>query len=147
MMKRTRIWKSTWTSKHISKCLLKGSPFLKSTLSKLLTVLGMSFVGVLIFLTSVPSSAEISLAAPSFAPTTPPQAALVCSACHGAAGISNNPTWPNLAGQKKDYLESQIIAFKKGERKNQLMSPVSNLINDADISILAEFFSKLPGAR
>ena len=35
-----------------------------------------------------------------------------CSACHGATGISVSPLWPNLAGQKEQYLVKQIKAFR-----------------------------------
>lgn len=45
-----------------------------------------------------------------------------CEACHGPAGVSLNPTIPNLAGQKPAYLESQLKAFHSKERKNDLMN-------------------------
>jgi hypothetical protein len=35
---------------------------------------------------------------------------VVCSACHGADGTSVNPQWPNLKGQKEEYLIKQIKA-------------------------------------
>ena len=37
--------------------------------------------------------------------------AAMCAGCHGAAGVSINPMWPNLAGQKEAYLSKQIIVF------------------------------------
>ncbi len=164
MMKRQQILNSASDLLKTTTLALKGSPGLKPKLSKLWTLkflkglinasisgsisgsIGSSIIG-LIVLTFELASAEISLAPANTASAAPPQAALVCSACHGANGISNNPTWPNLAGQKKDYLESQIAAFKKGDRKNQLMSPIASMINDADIPVLAEYFSKLSGSK
>ena len=69
--------------------------------------------------------------------------ATVCAACHGQKGISNNPLWPNLAGQKEQYLIKQIKAFKSGERKDPSMAPmVANLTED-DIKNLAAYFSSL----
>jgi cytochrome c553 len=48
---------------------------------------------------------------------TPPEAAQVCAACHGQAGVSAIPTNPNLAGQHLDYLEQALEQYKSGARK------------------------------
>ena len=73
--------------------------------------------------------------------------AAVCAACHGAKGISNNPLWPNLAGQKEAYLIKQIKAFKSGDRKEPTMVPmVANLTED-DIKNLAAYFSSLKACK
>lgn len=69
--------------------------------------------------------------------------ALSCAACHGANGVSVNPLWPNLAGQKKDYLKKQIMDFKAGARKDPLMSPMAAAIADADVDDLVAYFSSL----
>ena len=37
----------------------------------------------------------------------------VCVTCHGANGISPAPQWPNLAGQKYDYMVDEMIRFKE----------------------------------
>ncbi|HYL49535.1 MAG TPA: c-type cytochrome, partial [Stellaceae bacterium] len=34
----------------------------------------------------------------------------VCSSCHGLRGKSVSPTFPNLAGQQKDYIVAQLKA-------------------------------------
>lgn len=67
----------------------------------------------------------------------------VCAACHGAAGISANPIWPNLAGQKDAYLVKQMKAFKDGTRKDPMMSPMAAPLTDADMDNLAAYFSSL----
>ena len=73
--------------------------------------------------------------------------AAVCAACHGQNGISNNPLWPNLAGQKEAYLIKQIKAFKSGDRKEPTMVPmVANLTED-DIKNLAAYFSSLKACK
>ena len=69
--------------------------------------------------------------------------AAVCAACHGQKGISSNPLWPNLAGQKKTYLIKQIKAFKSGERKDASMAPMVANLTDEDIKNLAAYFSSL----
>jgi cytochrome c553 len=48
--------------------------------------------------------------------------AAVCAACHGPNGVSANPQWPNLAGQKDLYLIKQMKAFRDGTRVDPLMS-------------------------
>ena len=69
--------------------------------------------------------------------------AAVCSACHGANGISGNDMWPNLAGQKQGYLVAQMKAFRDGERKNAMMAPMAANLSDADIANLAAYYASL----
>jgi len=70
-----------------------------------------------------------------------------CIACHGSAGISSNPIWPNLAGQKKQYLVQQIKAFKSGARKNASMAPMVQALSDTDIENLAAYYSSLKACK
>lgn len=69
--------------------------------------------------------------------------AAACGACHGLNGISPNPIWPNLAGQKEQYLIAQMKAFRDGMRKNPMMSPMATPLSDADIDNLAAYYSSL----
>ncbi|HEY5719423.1 MAG TPA: cytochrome c [Gammaproteobacteria bacterium] len=69
--------------------------------------------------------------------------AAVCGACHGPNGVSVNPQWPNLAGQKDLYLVKQLKAFRDGTRVDPLMSPQAKPLSDSDIEDLAAYFSKL----
>lgn len=66
-----------------------------------------------------------------------------CAACHGEKGVSVNPQWPNLAGQKKEYLKMQLHAFRDGTRVNPLMSPMAKTLSEADIEAIADYFSSL----
>jgi cytochrome c553 len=65
----------------------------------------------------------------------------VCAACHGATGHSMNPLWPNLAGQKEQYLAKQIKAFRDGTRKDPTMAPMVAALTDDDIANLAAYFA------
>ncbi len=65
----------------------------------------------------------------------------VCAACHGATGVSMNPMWPNLAGQKEQYLAKQIKAFRDGTRKDPTMAPMVAALTDGDIANLAAYFA------
>lgn len=69
-----------------------------------------------------------------------------CVACHGSNGISQIPMYPNLAGQKEQYLVLQLKAFRSGERKNMVMAPMASGLSDEDINDLAAYYANLnPG--
>ena len=70
-----------------------------------------------------------------------------CIACHGNVGVSANTFWPNLAGQKDQYLIEQLKAFRDGIRINSLMSPVAKMFTDQDIEDLAAYFNQLKPGR
>jgi cytochrome c553 len=65
----------------------------------------------------------------------------MCASCHGPAGISLSPLWPNLAGQKEQYLIKQIKAFRDGTRQDPMMAPMVAALSDADIDNLAAYYS------
>ena len=69
--------------------------------------------------------------------------AAVCAACHGPNGVSANPQWPNLAGQKDLYLIKQLKAFRDGTRVDPLMSAQAQALSDREIGDLAAYFSSL----
>ena len=68
---------------------------------------------------------------------------VTCQACHGVNGISNNPIWPNLAGQQDAYLVAQMKAFRDGDRQNAMMSPMVAGLSDEDIENLAAYYAAL----
>ncbi|MBN7820806.1 c-type cytochrome [Bowmanella yangjiangensis] len=69
-----------------------------------------------------------------------------CAACHGANGISQIPMYPNLAGQKEQYLALQMKAFRDGERKNMVMAPMAKPLSDEDIANLSAYYASLDPA-
>jgi cytochrome c553 len=69
---------------------------------------------------------------------------VACVACHGSTGISPTPIWPNLAGQKEQYLVAQLKAFKEGTRQNAQMAPMVAGLSDEDMANLAAYYSSLP---
>ncbi len=70
-----------------------------------------------------------------------------CFACHGVNGVSLNPAFPSLAGQNKNYLISQLKAFKNGDRKSQIMKPMASGLSEKDMEQVATYFaSKKAGA-
>ena len=68
---------------------------------------------------------------------------VTCIGCHGANGISAVPLYPNLAGQKEQYLISSMKSYRDGERKNRIMSPMAKPLSDEDIADLAAYYAGL----
>lgn len=87
----------------------------------------------------------LPLTAPARAADAPANA-VACQACHGTAGISAGGTTPNLAGQKADYLAGQLAAFKRGDRKHEVMQSIAGQLSEADMKALAQYWSALPAA-
>ena len=71
------------------------------------------------------------------------QAAASCASCHGADGISPNDTWPSLAGQNAAYLARILAAYKSGDQKDVVMTPLAQALSDADIQNLAVYYAGL----
>jgi cytochrome c553 len=67
--------------------------------------------------------------------------AAACAACHGANGVSDNPVWPSLAGQQRDYLLAALKGYRDGSRKNEMMSGMAKGLSDADMEALATYYS------
>jgi cytochrome c553 len=74
-------------------------------------------------------------------------AASVCSSCHGITGISASPAFPNLAGQKEDYLKTALTAYREGTRKAPIMNNMAASLSDADIANVSAYFAGLKGGQ
>jgi len=66
-----------------------------------------------------------------------------CVACHGANGISIAPIYPNVSGQKEEYLVAQLKAFRDGGRPNAIMAPMAKGLTDTDIANISAYLSTL----
>jgi len=66
-----------------------------------------------------------------------------CVACHGANGVSNNPIYPSLAGQKEQYMVKQMKAFRDGQRQDPVMTAMAKPLSDDDIANLAAYYAGL----
>ena len=67
--------------------------------------------------------------------------AAVCVACHGVNGNSNNPEWPNLAGQNAAYLREQLAMFKARKRINEIMFPIVAQMSEQDFADVSAYFA------
>jgi len=70
----------------------------------------------------------------------------LCAGCHGADGIGLSGEFPNLAGQKKTYLITQLKAFKNRKRTNPTMNAMVAGLSDSDFDNLATYYSSLQTA-
>jgi len=70
------------------------------------------------------------------------QKAQLCAACHGADGIPQQADHPVIWGQQLGYLFIELRDFKYGTRKNDLMSPIAEGLDRADLLPLATYFSQ-----
>jgi cytochrome c553 len=67
--------------------------------------------------------------------------AALCAACHGPQGNSTNPAVPSLAGQPKQFITTQLVMFREGNRKDAQMSPIAAGLANADIDDFGTYFS------
>lgn len=77
---------------------------------------------------------------------TPPAAAAVCVACHGADGIGVVPQYPSLAGQHADYIVQALKEYRNGGRKNPVMAGMAAQVKEDDLWVIADYYSKLTPA-
>jgi cytochrome c553 len=69
----------------------------------------------------------------------------VCFSCHGQ-DYKGMGTFPPLAGKDAAYIQTQLKAFKTGERKTPMagvMKPNADKLSDQDIADLAAYFATL----
>lgn len=72
------------------------------------------------------------------------KASTLCFACHGAAGISVVPIFPNLAGQRADYLYHELLRYKSGALPDSPMTALMATLDDTDMRNLAVHYASLP---
>ena len=69
----------------------------------------------------------------------------VCSLCHGFSGRSISPIFPHLAGQRAEYIEAQLKAFRDHERADPdaraYMWGVAEQLSDRVIHGLASYYA------
>jgi cytochrome c553 len=66
-----------------------------------------------------------------------------CVACHGENGISQTENIPSLAGQPDLFLQWQLIFFRAGTRKSEVMQPMAESLDNTDVRNLGAYFAAL----
>lgn len=68
-----------------------------------------------------------------------------CYSCHGPSAVGGG-NFPRLAGQQADYLEAQLIAWRKLERSgdhDNTMGHIANKLKEDEIKALATYLSAI----
>jgi cytochrome c553 len=78
-------------------------------------------------------------------------ASQVCTSCHGPGGDSTSPAFPKIAGQRAEYLENQLKAFRDKTRADPMaqafMWGMASQLSDGAIKNLAAFYAGQPAAK
>ncbi|MET0969568.1 MAG: c-type cytochrome [Tardiphaga sp.] len=76
-------------------------------------------------------------------PAAVKEKAEACAACHGDNGISQTENIPSLAGQPDLFLQWQLIFFRAGTRKSEVMQPMAEGLDNTDVRNLGGYFASL----
>lgn len=69
-----------------------------------------------------------------------------CQTCHGVNGLKPLPSYPLIAGQKREYLVLQMTELRDGVRtngKSKLMLPFAKKLSDEQIDLIATYLSQI----
>jgi cytochrome c553 len=70
--------------------------------------------------------------------------AVGCASCHGEAGVSEVPLTPSLAGQPDEFVQWQLVYFRSGARKDEVMGPIAEALSNEEIRNLGAYYASLP---
>lgn len=68
----------------------------------------------------------------------------MCAGCHGEAGVPIDKTTPVIAGQHRNYILNQLLDFKSGRRKSEIMGPMVEALTKEDMEAIAAHYSAMP---
>jgi cytochrome c553 len=67
-----------------------------------------------------------------------------CAGCHSPNGAGIPAQYPRLSGQHAEYTEAQMLAFRDGIRKNNVvMTGVAARLNDREIKAVSDYIAGL----
>jgi cytochrome c553 len=68
-----------------------------------------------------------------------------CISCHGPSGHGVPRRYPRVAGQKRDYLEQQLLAFKSGKRSSygDIMTSIAFRMSEQQIKDVSAYMHAL----
>ena len=70
----------------------------------------------------------------------------LCSACHGDDGVSIVPIYPDIAGQRAEYMYWQLVKFKDAGFGGTVMAVAVESLSDQDMRDLSLYYAGLPYA-
>jgi sulfide dehydrogenase cytochrome subunit len=65
-----------------------------------------------------------------------------CVGCHGAAGASNGPAIPSIAGLSSTYFVDVMKEYAKDERASTIMGRIARGYSDEELTQMGEYFAK-----
>lgn len=71
----------------------------------------------------------------------------MCTKCHGAEGVSDDPRYPTIAGIPAEVQEDALYAYRDGGRNCgpvPMMCKVSSKLSDDQITDMAAHFAEMP---
>jgi cytochrome c553 len=107
------------------------------------------------FVRAVSSAILLASFAPAWSqspPKVPPEAeriylrslAATCAQCHGTEGRAvEGEALVRLAGLPRDYILTQLLAFRTGDRKATIMHQITRGYSEEQLEKLAAYFSAL----
>jgi cytochrome c553 len=66
-----------------------------------------------------------------------------CFSCHGESGVSTLEGVPSLAGEPELFLEWQLVFFRTGRIKSEIMQPLAAALSDDDVRTLGAYIATL----
>ena len=67
-----------------------------------------------------------------------------CAPCHGADGVSQIDNTASLAGEPDEYVQWQLVYFRSGARKSEVMGGIAQSLNNDEIRNLGAYYASLP---
>lgn len=69
-----------------------------------------------------------------------------CANCHGPGGQGLNPVYPSVAGQPASYVEAQLLLWREGTRRNDIlgvMGALARRMTDEDVRAVSAYVAGL----
>ena len=66
-----------------------------------------------------------------------------CAGCHGADGVSQTPLTPSLAGEPDEFTQWELVYYRSGARKSDVMGPIGEALSNEDIRNLGAYYASL----
>lgn len=67
-----------------------------------------------------------------------------CLACHGDKGVSPTPETPSLGGQPDLFILYQLVGFRDGQRKSDIMNEMLKGLSDDDLRAAGALIATMP---
>ncbi len=70
-----------------------------------------------------------------------------CAGCHGTDGVSQTPLTPSLAGEPDEFTQWELVYYRSGARKSEVMGPIGEALSNEDIRNLGAYYASLAPPR